>query len=126
MDYWGSITVPANTGIASPVREVVGVCPGVIRHVWLFFPPGHRGKAKTRVLRFQSQIWPTNIDAWYLGDGTVIEFDENYPLLGSPYELYVEGYNTSLDHPHTTYLRFTVMPEEEVTTPTILVPRRVL
>lgn len=123
MDYWASITVPNPTFITSPEREVLKVCPGIVKHVWLFFPKGHVGTTKVRILRFEHQVWPTNLDAWYLGDNTVIEFDENYPLVIEPYEFTIEGYNTSVNHPHTAYLRFTILLEERVFIPTP--PRRV-
>lgn len=112
MDYWASLTVPAGTLATGPVSQVVTVCPGVVKGVWLFFPKGHLGTTKVRIRRWGHQVWPTNLDSWYLGDGTVIEFGENYPLVGLPYEFVLEGYNTSTLYAHTVYVRFTVLPQE--------------
>lgn len=117
MDYWYSVSVPANTPEAAPIRVTGVVAPGIVRHVWLFFPKGHKGTTKIRILRFEHQVWPTNLDEWYLGDGTVIEFTENYPLIGYPYEFTIEGYNSSADHAHTAYVRFTIHPHEAVLIP---------
>jgi len=86
------------------------VCPGVVKHVWLFFPQGHVGTTKVRILRYEHQVWPTTLEAWYLGDGTVIEFSEEYPVEGFPWEFIVEGYNTSASYPHTVYIRLTILP----------------
>lgn len=123
MDYWGEITVEVGQSILAPERELVKVCPGIVKGVWLWFPKGHVGTAKVRILYFEHQIWPTNLGAWYKGDGTVIEFEENYPLRVKPYEFMLESYTTSVAHPHTTYVRFTILPEERVVVP--LPPRKV-
>lgn len=123
MDYWASITVPKETPAKAPTRELVKVCPGIVKGVWLWFPKGHAGTTKIRILRFEHQVWPTNLDAWYKGDGTVVEFEENYPLKVEPYEFLLEGYNTSLKHPHTAYIRFTILPEEKAVIP--MLPRKV-
>lgn len=123
MDYWASITVPKDISKANPIREAVKVCPGVVKHLWLFFPKGHKGTTKVRILRHEHQVWPTNPTAWYLGDGTVIEFDESYSIEQPPYEFILESYNTSILHSHTTYCRFTILAAERPVIP--LPPRRV-
>lgn len=123
MDYWAAITVPITATAQAPKRKEVLVCPGVVKQVWLFFPKGHVGTTKIRILRFEHQIWPTNLDGWYLGDGTTIEFPENYPLLVRPYVLNIEGYNTSTTYSHTVYVRFTILLEERAIVP--LPPRSV-
>lgn len=123
MDYWGELVVPAQTPILTPERKLVKVCPGVVKHVWVFFPLGHRGTTRLHVLRHEHQLWPTNLGEWYLGDGTVIEFDENYPLQVPPYEFVLVGYNSSTEHSHTVYVRFTILEKETVAVP--LLPRSV-
>jgi len=123
VDYWASISVPKDTSKLTPVRELLEVCPGVVKHVWLFFPPGHRGTTKVRILHHEHQLWPTNQNEWYLGDGTVIEFTENYSLSVPPYEFILESYNDSTEHSHTTYVRFTILEQELTYIP--ILPRRV-
>lgn len=120
MDYWGSIAVPAETALADPERVIVPVCPGIVKRVWLFFPKGHAGTTKIRVLRFEHQVWPSNPDEWYLGDGTIIDIEENYPLTIYPFELILEGYNISTTKQHTAYVRFNILPVPREPVPTFL------
>lgn len=117
MDYWHALTIPVSTPVTSPHREVMLLSLGVIREIMLFFPKGQRGYAHCRILRFEHQQWPTTPNAWYLGDGTVIEFPENYSLYQMPYEIILEGYNADPDHDHTVYVRVTVLREEELVIP---------
>jgi hypothetical protein len=117
VDYWHGLVIPTQTPLAEPVREELGVCPGVVKHVWVFFPKGHAGYTHLRILRSEHQVWPTNPGGWYLGDGTVIGFTENYLLDDVPYGFILEGYNTSIDHAHTVYVRLTLHPIEEVFIP---------
>lgn len=120
MDYWGSIALPASTLITAPGRVVVPVCPGIVKRVWLFFPKGHRGQAKVRIKRFEHQVWPSNPDEWYLGDGTIIDIEENYPLNIFPFEFILEGYNTATTKQRTTYVRFNILPAEREPIPRFL------
>lgn len=112
MDYWHELSVPKSTPVGSPVREVMALCPGVVKEVMLFFPKGHRGTTHCRIKRFETQVWPSTPEAWYLGDGTVIEFPESYRMVGKPFEVILEGYNTDSSNPHTVYVRITILEEE--------------
>lgn len=117
MDYWHEILIPTGTTIDEPLREVMPVCPGVVREVMLAFPKGHRGKARCRIIRHESQIWPSTPDAWYRGDGWIIEFPEAYHMGGKPHEFIVEGYNTDEDDDHAVMVRITVLPDERRSLP---------
>lgn len=117
MDYWGALTIPISTPANAPKRGTVVVGPGKVQQVWVFFPPGHAGKTHLRVLRYEHQVWPTNLGGWYLGDNTIITFPESFILEGFPFEFILEGYNTSTINEHTVYVRFTVLPEVVIRVP---------
>lgn len=111
MDYWHELLVPVSTAIGDPVRETMPVCPGIVKEVMLAFPKGHRGTCRCRILHHEAQVWPSTPDAWYRGDGWIIEFPENYPMGGKPHEFVVEGYNTDADDEHRVMIRITVLQE---------------
>lgn len=118
MDYWAALTVPANTPASDPTRVTLEAVPGTVKQVWLFFPQGHAGSTKCRILRNEHQVWPTNPGGWYLGDGTAIEFGENYEVVGTPYDFHLEGYNDSTLNAHTVYVRLTILQEVSIPLPT--------
>lgn len=118
MDYWHALTISASTPVSAPYRETMGLCPGIIQEIMLFFPSGQRGTARCRILHQEHQQWPTNLEGWYLGDDTVIEFPEHYPMAEAPYELVLEGYNTDTEDEHTVYVRVTVLEEVRPAMPT--------
>ncbi len=126
MDYWHSLTVETGYTATTPYRETMKVCPGVVKQVWLFFPQGHVGTTKVRILRGEHQVWPTNPGGWYLGDNTVIQFPENYELRFESFEFVIEGYNTSLIYPHTAYIRLTILPPERPFVPILSHPVEVV
>lgn len=112
MDFWHEITAPANTPMASPIREVMEACPGVVKEVMLAFPKGHRGYMRVRILRFEHPLWPSTPDAWYRGDGWLIEFPENHPMGPKPHYFMLEAYNLDPDDGHTAMIRITILEEQ--------------
>jgi len=109
MDYWFSLPIPADTAVTAPERKDVSLCPGTVKEVMIFFPKGHAGKTHVRILHNEAQVWPTNVEEWYLGDGIVIEWPENYAMGPGPFDVALEGYNDSASIAHTVYFRLTVL-----------------
>lgn len=120
MDYWHEITVPLNTPASAPVTEAMVCCPGTVKEVMLAFPKGQRGTTRCRVLRFGHQVWPTTPGAWYRGDGWIIEFPENFPVVDPPFEFVIEAYNSDTADDHTVMIRMTILRDQPV--PTIRPP----
>jgi hypothetical protein len=119
MDYWHEIVLPVSTPESDPVREVMPACPGTVKEVMVAFPKGHRGKARCRIRYHGMQLWPSTPDAWYRGDGWIIEFPENHPMGSKPHEFIIEGYNSDADDAHTVMVRITILREAAA-----LFPRR--
>lgn len=122
MDYWHEIVVPVSTPITDPVREVMPACPGTVKEVMVAFPKGQRGKVRCRILYHGMQLWPSTPDAWYRGDGWIIEFPENHDMGGKPHEFIVEAYSTDGDDGHTVMVRVTILRELTITPPRPPVP----
>ena len=107
MDYWFSVTTPANTKKEDAVETEMQVTEGIITHVWLKHPPGCHSLAHATISDGLSQIYPTNKDEDYHGDEFPMEFDDNYELL-SPAKLFLHTWNDSTLYSHGVDVRITI------------------
>ena len=115
MDYSFQVTTPPNTSKDDMVHTEMKITEGVITHVWMLHPRGCHGVAHATIDDGLSQIWPTNKDNDYAGNGEPIEFEENY-LMKSPAKLWLNTWNTSTLYPHTVYVHITVQTVEQAQT----------
>lgn len=95
------LVLPANTAIAAPVREVVKVGACIIVRVSLEYPRGCYWLAHVRVMLRDHQLYPTTPGDWLESDGEMLTWQDNSPIIDSPYELIVEGYNEDTRYTHT-------------------------
>jgi len=110
MIYEWSISIPAGTTKANWQKKEVVLPKGVIHKVDVVFPPGCAGCAHLIVKKSTHQIYPTNGDDDFNGDGEVISFKDHYRL---PYKnnfLQIYTWNTG-SYDHTVTLRLGVLPE---------------
>ena len=110
MDYWFSVTTPANTKKEDAVETEMQVTEGIITHVWLKHPPGCHGLAHATISDGLSQIYPTNKDEDYHGDEFPMEWDDYYELL-SPAKLFLHTWNDSTLYSHGVDVRITIQPK---------------
>lgn len=99
--YTRSITIPKNTAAASPYSEVINPGEGIVTRVWVRFPRGCAGLVGVRLLDRSSQFAPLPAPGWLVADGETIDWVENRRLMGGPWVVTVEGYNTDTIYPHT-------------------------
>ena len=107
MDYWFSVTTPANTKKEDAIETEMQVTEGIITHVWLKHPPGCHGLAHATISDGLSQIYPTNKDEDYHGDEFPMEWDDYYELL-SPAKLFLHTWNDSTLYSHGVDVRITM------------------
>jgi len=112
MDYWFSVTTPANTKKEDAVETTMQVTEGIVTHVWLKHPPGCHGLAHATISDGLSQIWPTNKDEDYHGDEFPMEFDEAYEIM-KPAKLHLLTWNDSTLYEHGVDVRITILPKEK-------------
>jgi hypothetical protein len=114
MLYVTSLTIPAQTPVASPASTTLVVTAGQITEVEILFPPGCKGLVGVRVKDFEHVIFPTNPDEWVISDDDTVDWNEDYLLAGAPWTLTLEGYNDDDTFSHTIYFRFAMMGLEKV------------
>ncbi len=103
--YEFDLTVPNRTPAASPATSAVRLNKGVITGVEVAFPPGCAGLVSFDIWRADFQLWPTNPDSAFKGDGIRITWDEDYVLEDEPATLILRGWAPSARFDHTVTCR---------------------
>lgn len=113
MFYEFDLVVPAGTTAGAPAQERAQLNKGHITAVDVMFPSGCAGLVSVVIERGESQVWPTNPDAFFKGDGVVVRWDDDYPLTDHPLELLLKGWGPNARFPHTVTVRFELVPLDE-------------
>jgi len=109
VDYVYDLTIPANTKEDDATEIVVRLPYGIVSGVRLLFPTGCAGLARARILVAQHQVWPSNPETWYNGNGTQIAFDADLLLESDLNTVTLQGYNSDDTYPHTVTISLTVI-----------------
>ena len=112
MDYSFQVSTPPNTPKDKAIQTEMELTEGIITYVWMLHPRGCHGVAHATISDGLSQIWPTNKDADYAGNGVPIEFQAAYRLL-PPAKLWLITWNTSTLFDHSIFVHIVVEPEEQ-------------
>jgi len=110
VDYWFEKTTPANTAKKDALKTTLKLSAGVITHVWLLHPRGCHGLAHAVITENGHQLWPTNPDGDYHGNGVPMEFDECHELK-PPARLFLYTWNESVAYSHSVHVRITILPK---------------
>lgn len=110
MQYTFPIEIAANTTKAAPVRVATPLNKGKLVKVSVYFPWGCAGLAHVRILHWEHQLYPTNLDEWLAGNEILIEFECAYNIEQGHTEFKVEGWNEDDFYPHTPVISFVVIP----------------
>lgn len=102
------LTVPANTAEADALKLAITLPPGTIDQVEVVIPSGCVGLARTWATRGASQIWPTNPDAMFSGNGNPLLWAEDYDLDDAPFGFTLHAFNLDDTFPHTLTWRFSL------------------
>ena len=93
---------------------------GILTDVLITFAPGCHGVVFVHLDESLHQIYPTNPEDAYSGDGYTIEIRDEYELLPATRRIYLRGWNTGV-YPHTIRVAFRIkMPERLSTTEKLL------
>jgi hypothetical protein len=114
MFYESSLTIPKNTPRETPVIGTFPIHPGVVTFAEVFFPPGCAGLAHVQIWLWERQLWPSNPDSYFTGDGTSISFTEDLEVVDPPFELEIAGWNDDDTYPHTPIVRVQITPSDLV------------
>lgn len=119
MEYAFEIEIPASTLESAPVRVATPLNKGRLTKVGVYFPWGCAGWAHIRILHFEHQLYPTNLDAWLAGNEIYIEFECAYDIEQGWTLFKVEGYNEDDFNPHTPIVDFVVLPVDGLFNPPV-------
>jgi hypothetical protein len=92
---------------------------GTLRRYVLHFPPGQSGLAHVQVWYCGRQILPTSLGESFIGDDTLIDLPEAFPIEDPPFELTLVGWAPLATLDHTVY--FILYIERDV----LLIPAQV-
>lgn len=109
MIYDYALPTPANTLESAPMETIITLPVGRIAHVDIMFPSGCAGLAHVQIYRALHQLWPANVGASFIGDGTVVSWDEDYMLTDEPFALKAICWNLDDTYQHTITLRINVL-----------------
>lgn len=115
MYYDFSFTIPANTTQASPEKEDVKLCHGVIHRLEIGFPRGCAGLVHLQIREGLHQRWPTNPQGSFNTDGHAIGINEHLRFTREPYILTLVGWNLDDTYDHTLEVRIGILPQEVLT-----------
>jgi len=114
MNFSYKIMVPTTATKDAPEKFMMPLDYGIITHVLIVIPDGQKETTHIRIKYHEAQLYPLNRGEWYQGDGSEIEFDDRFPFIVEPYELKVEGYNTSTLYDHGILMNFNLLRPEEL------------
>ena len=109
MIFSGELTIPANTTIFRPVRIVLPVSLGTVRHVWVRWHWGSANLCGARGLYRTFAQWPLAVGEWFYSSVPGLDFDENIVLDQDPLEIVLEGYNDDDTYPHSVWFAFNIV-----------------
>lgn len=110
MQYTFPIEIAANTEESDPVRVATPLNRGRLVYCAVYFPWGCAGYARIRILHYEHQLYPTNLDEWLAGNEILVEFECAYDIEQGHTEFKVEGWNEDDFYTHTPLVFFVVLP----------------
>ncbi|MBA7573155.1 hypothetical protein ES708_14950 [subsurface metagenome] len=114
MLFEASITIPQNTTQASPETVSLGIAHGIITKIMVRPRPGHGALAHLVIRHHEHQIAPSTEGMSFSGDTFPIDWEEYYESYQPPYELKLQGWNSSTLYPHTFDVFVAILPRKAV------------
>lgn len=111
MDYVIVPTIPADTSETAPSIESIYLPRGRVKEVAIFFPWGCAGMVHVVIFHNESQVWPTNPEASYIGNDILHEFPEDYELPEAWNYFSVHGWSPDTQEDHEPIIRLTVLQD---------------
>lgn len=103
MIFSGSIAVDAGKSKDDPKVERLKITQGVITQINIMFPPGCAHEVCITFNRALHQIYPSNPDGFFIGDGVNISGEVFHYVKADPFELQVKGWAPNATYDHTIF-----------------------
>lgn len=104
MIFAASITIPAGRLKNDPKIERLKISSGVITQINVLFPPGCAHEAFVTLNRSLHQIYPTNPDGYFIGDGVNLSGEVFHVINVDPLEVQIYGWSPNATYDHTIHL----------------------
>lgn len=114
MFYNEHITIPAGTAESEATQTTFKGTIGVISRVSIFFPPGCVGLVKVRIYQGGVQLYPTANGQYFSGDGSGVNFLDNFEILDDSIPLRIETWNEDDNNDHEVIVGVSILPKEFV------------
>lgn len=114
MWYDFAVDVPANTLYSAPITQEMKLSVGVIHHVEVGFRYGPNHEVGVRIVQGGHQLWPTNPDSDFRGDGYALILNESYKLEVGNNIIKAICYSPGTSYDHRVFIRIGVLSQEEV------------
>ena len=103
-----------HSGTTRETEEIyeVELDPGIITKLEITFPTGCAGLVKVHINDEIHQVFPTNPDDVFTGNGNTIAFATYHPIFEVPYALQICGWNEDDTYDHTVSIRMGILPRE--------------
>jgi len=112
-DRW-EYTIPKETAETALIVQQCRISPGTLTGLWLFFPAGCHGLARSRVLLGLKPIMPRSAGNCVAADDMAIVLSQvNEPIKGNLPFLRWELWNVDDTYPHTLWLGAEWISEDE-------------
>jgi len=118
MEFTYPIPVEPNITKGSPTRVSTPLSAGTLKKVSVYFPWGCAGLVGIRILHYEHQLYPTNLNDWFIGNEILIEYESEYEITEGWNEFKVEVYNEDDFYNHTPIVSFNVLRGGEYIIPT--------
>ena len=96
-----SITVPAGTLPATPIRQEIKLAKGTLVQVTFDVPPGSNGEVYLRILHFENSIIPDMVDEWIPVISGRYVFNPQFSDWKNVRKVQLEGCAPYARYPHT-------------------------
>ena len=92
-------------GVDNKLKTVLALEMGITYKLDIVFPPGPQHLLHVQIMDGLHPVWPTNPGADFASENEVITFNDTYPLLFPPYELYAYTWNLDDTYKHRIIIR---------------------
>jgi len=103
------LDIPANTAEKDKIKINMKLTYGILHQIDIMFPTGCAGLVYCHINDQLKQIFPTNEQGKFKGDGVVISGKVYYELYWEPFELQFWGWNEDDTYDHRVTCRLWIL-----------------
>jgi len=98
-----SFTIPKNTPLTRPIRQVLGIKGDFITRCEVFFPAGHCCLTGVQMRYGEAPIWPSEVEQFFRGEDALVAQDVRWTMPSHEITLTFVMFNEDDTYDHTVY-----------------------